>query len=704
MSKTTLLRIISLLTVLAMILVACKPAPTEEPVVEPPAATEVEPAPTSPVSGKPVCPAITMVDPMGVPAGAQPQYYELTEFEELADCEMIFTSRTEFHPDLWTYGHLEGDLPPVEERLPKEPAVIVPYEEIGEYGGRLRYISIGPESGNSEFISARHVNLVRLMDDGLTIVPNVAKSYEYNDDFTEITFVLRKGHKWSDGHPFTVDDILFWYEDIMLNTDLYPEPESFWVYGGEPMQIEKIDDYTFKIHFAGPAPGFLNMMSHTWIQPWQPKHYLSQYHIDYNPDVGEMVEAEGYEDWVSYFFSWFGNWQDAVHRYGVPKLESHILVEETTEYKIFAANPYYFKVDTAGQQLPYVDEQYQSYAPEAQLIELKIISGEVDYKSQTLQIASIPLYKENMEKGNYSIEMPPVPDNGATYTFNCTHLDPALREIFANPDFNLAMSLALNRDEINDTLCFGLCTPEQGMPVHPSASFAEPEWFTYATEYDPERANQILDDIGLDQRGADGFRLRHDGEPLIVFANYPIQAGNPSLHELAKEYWEDVGVRVELKEVSTEAYRTMASSNEHDLALFTSGTTFEPLLYGNPYRLYPPFGDRALEPLCGGPWFEWFKSGGEAGEEPPSQDIKDLFTMVDGWKVTIPGSDEYIQLAKDIIQIHRDHFWLIGTVSSSPGVTIIHNRLHNVPELQIQGWDIYRIYPVRAEQWFIVEE
>jgi peptide/nickel transport system substrate-binding protein len=709
MNKRNIMRFLSavmLVSLLLPLLVACggeeateAPAPTAVP-VEPTEEPVVEP--TEAPAEKAACPAITIADPQGIAAGEWPEQYELTEFESLAGCEMTFSSRSEFSEALWTRGLVEGDLPPVEERLPEEPMVVQPYDAIGHYGGRARWISIGPESGNSEFLSARHVNLVRFLNDGRTIVPNVAKSYEANDDFTEITFELRKGHKWSDGHPFTVDDILFWWEDIMLNPDLYPETESYWVYGGEPMRIEKIDDYKFTIHFAVPASGFLTMMAHTWIQPWQPKHYLQDMHIKYNPDAAEVAKAEGYADWAEYFFSWFGNWQDAVHRYGVPKLESHILVEETTEYKTFAANPYYFKVDTAGNQLPYIDELYQSYAPDKELMELKIINGEVDQKAQSLQIVSLPLYKQHQEEANYSIQMPPGADNGRIYTFNCTSQDPVLREIFQNPDFSRAMSLALNRDEINQTLCFGLCEPEQGMPVHPTASFAEPEWYTTDIEYDPDTANALLDEIGLTERDADGFRLRPDGKTLTIFMVYLQQAGNPALHELAKEYWEDVGVKVELKEVSSEAYRTMAASNEHDIALFNSGTVLEPLLHANPYRLVPPFGDAALEPLCGGPWAEWWKSDGASGEEPPD-DVKHLFEIVSEWKGTLPDTPEYTSLAKEIIGIHRDHFWLIGTITSAPGLTIVHNRLKNVPQWFVQAWDYYRTYIVRTDQWYIEE-
>jgi peptide/nickel transport system substrate-binding protein len=183
---------------------------------------------------------------------------------------------------------------------------------------------------------------------------------------------------------------------------------------------------------------------------------------------------------------------------------------------------------------------------------------------------------------------------------------------------------------------------------------------------------------------------------------YLQQAGDPALHELAKEYWEDVGVRVELKEVTSEAYRTMASTNEHDIALFNSGGTLEPILYSNPYRLYPPFGDVALEPLCGAPWYEWWKSDGEAGEEPPD-DVKQLFDLTSQWQASTPGSDEYVSLIQEIVEIHRDHFWLIGTISEAPAITIVSNRMKNVPQWSVQAWDYYRTYPVRTDQWYIEE-
>jgi peptide/nickel transport system substrate-binding protein len=697
------------LVLIAVLFSACRPSPTPTQVV--PEATQAAPATSAPAATKApaattapetpgVCPASTVADPLGVSAGAWPQQYELAEFEQLANCKLTLSGRTEYDSRLVDYGFLpSGDLPALEDRLPEEPLVVVPYDEIGHYGGRLTGASIAPEAGNSEWLSVRHVNLLRFTDDLQTIVPNMAKSYAWNDDYTELTIVLRKGHKWSDGQPFTTDDIVFWYDDIVLNTDLYPTTPSVWVYGGEPMQVEAVDDVTVKFKFAAPAPAFTTLLATTYTHEWAPKHYLMDKMLKYNPNADEEAKAEGFESWAKRFIPlYYSDWEDANHIYGLPKLEAWIKVDETPEHQLFVPNPYYYKVDTAGQQLPYIDEVEETYAPDAELIELKLINGEVQYKAQSLNIGSLPLYQQNQDKGNYDIQMAQGASNGRTYVFNATHKDPVLAQLFSDVRWNRAMSLALNRDEINQALCFGLCQPTQGAPVHRTVSFAKPEWYTRDIEYDPDAANALLDEIGL-TKGADGFRLRPDGNPLIIHLIYAIQWGDPALHELAKEYWEAIGVRVELKEVSTEAYRAMAASNDHDIQVTNSGLELEAPLYSNPFRLYPPFGDAALEPLFGGPWADWHNSNGAQGIEPPD-DIKPLWDLTEQWKSSLPGSPEYISLGQQLVQVQIDRAMIIGTVTTTPAVTIVSRTLGNVPQESINAFEYYRTYPYRTDQWF----
>jgi peptide/nickel transport system substrate-binding protein len=693
MFQNRLYSLIVLFTISVVLFSACSSAPAATPAPQAPEAAQ-RPA----VSGG--CPTATLANMQGVAPGQWPQQYEVAEFEAAANCTLTFTGRTEFDRRLVETGHLPaGDLPPVEQRLPEEPLVVVPYEEIGVYGGRFSGVSIGPEAGNSEWLSVRHVNLLRFVDDLQTIVPNMAKSFAWNDDYTELTITLRKGHKWSDGAPFTTEDILFWWEDIMTNPELFPAVPSYWVYGGQPMQVEAVDDVTVKFKFAAPAPAFTTLLATTFTHLWAPKHYLTDKHIKYNPQADEDAKAEGFASWQARLVPlYFGEWEDTDHVLGIPHLEAWIKIEETPERQLFAPNPYYYKVDTAGQQLPYFDEVEEQYAADNQIFELKIINGEIQYKAQSLQIGSLPLFQQNQDKGNYDIQMPSGAGNGRTYVFNATHKDPVLAELFGDPRWNRAMSLALNRDEINQALCFGLCEPTQGVPVHRTVSFAKPEWFTKDIEYDPATANALLDELGL-AKGADGFRVRADGKPLLIHLLYAIQWGDPALHELAKEYWEAVGVRVELKEMSTEAYRAMAANNDHDVQVTNSGTESEAPLYSNPFRFFPPFGDAALEPLFGAPWVEWHNSNGAQGIEPPD-DIKPLWEMTDRWKSSLPGSDDYINLGQQLARVQVDRGMIIGTITSAPALTIVSRRLGNVPQLKINAFEYYRTYPYRTDQWY----
>lgn len=701
--------IVIALIVTALLITSCgepTPLPTLPPAEElstESVAQPVEAATEAPTEGEPPfetsIPAITTQDRKNIPVGKYPNQYNLSELEELTGGKLQLIGRSEIDPRLI---EIFGDIPTdVSQRLPEDPLVEVPYYEIGKYGGQFEGLSLGPESGNSEFLSVRHANLVRYAEDLQTVVPYVAKDFSVNDELTEFTFTLRKGHKWSDGKPFTTDDVMFWYEDILMNKELTPEVPSYWVFGGEPIKIEKIDDVTFVIKTAAAAPGLMYWLASTWITPFAPRHYLESKHIKYNPDINKEAVDEGFASWVEYFFTWHGEWVDSVHRLGVPRLESYLMVEETTEYQLMVANPYFFAVDTAGQQLPYIDSTRESYTQDAQVIELKIINGEVDAKSQTLSFASVPVFKQHEADGGYKVSLVESGTDGINLGFNATHKDPVLAEIFSNTDFKYAMSMALDRSEFNKVLCFGECEEiSNGVPIHPSSSFAKPEWYTFMTEYNVEKANELLDKVGLDKRDADGWRLRPDGKRLVIFINYTIQAVTSDAMNLVKNYWEAVGVKVELKEIATEAYRSMVTNNDHDIATFTSGTILEPMFISNQYRFVPPFGDHSLEPITGQAWADWVASNGSKGIEPPD-DVKRLFELTAKFKVSLPGSEEYIKTGQEIGDIHMKNMWLIGVISSPPSVMITKDRLANFSPMKITAFEFYRFYPYRPDQWFI---
>ena len=698
-TKKSVLFLVTIFIIVAMV-AACAPAPaveTEEPVQPTTVAPVITDAPV--VVGAP--PAITVADMQGVAPGKYPTQYELAEFEAAAGGKMVFTGRETFDSML---TDIFGDFPAdVNDRLPEEPLVVVPYSAIGTYGGELQGLSLGPESGNSEYMSWRHNNFLRYAEDLVTIVPNVVKDYSFNTDLTEFTFTLRKGHKWSDGEPFTVDDVIFWWDDIIMNTELTPTVPAVWTFGGEPIDIQKVDDVTFVIKTASSAPGLLPWLAATWITPAAPKHYLESKHITYNPAINDEAVSEGFASWVEYFFSWHGNWNDSVHRYGVPRLEAWLLVEETTEYQLMVANPYYFKVDTAGQQLPYADRSRESYTQDPQVIELKLINGEVDQKAQSLSFASVPVFKDHETDGNYKLLLSQSASDGSTVAFNCTDKDPVLRDLFSQKEFSYAMSMALDRAEFNKVVCFGQCEEiSTGVPIHPSASFAKEEWYNFKINYDPDEANSILDGLGLDQRDSEGWRLRSDGKRLTLFIDYTIQSTRFEIMNLVKSYWEAVGVKTEIKEIATEQYRAAITGNDHHVASFTSGTTLEPSFLANQYRFFPPFGDDVLEPICGLEYQAWLTSDGAAGVEPDA-DMKRLYELTEEFKTLLPGTPRYAEVGQEIGDIHMTNMYIIGILGPSPAPMVVSNRLGNFIPAPVTGFEFFREYPFRPDQWYIME-
>jgi len=593
----------------------------------------------------------------------------------------------------------KGELPPVEERLPKEPLVVTPYDGIGTYGGTLRGISIAFESGTSEIMAWRHVNMIRFDDDCSTIVPNVAKEWRWNDDFTEILFRLREGHRWSDGEPFTVDDVVFWMDDIILNKEIHKATPSPW--GSVGASVEKIDDITVKFKFDKPFTGLLYYLGGggSYFVPWAPKHFFEQYHIKYNPNANEEAIKNGFDNWVQQFTSYWNKWKDAIvsSAYGleVPTLGSHILLNEpTTQHRVFVANPYYFKVDTAGNQLPYIDYHDERFLDKG-LWPLEIMNGNVDQKAQNMPINIYPVLKEAEKKGGYTLQLP-LGMVGPTFIFNMTDKDPVLRKIYGDVRFRYAMSLAINRDELNETLFLGLGTPEQALPQN--VPYVTEEDKKFMTEYDPARANKLLDEMGLKKKGADGIRMRSDGKPLTILWEYTMQyVWSPEFPALIAEYWHNVGVNVLLKEINTQLSRDKQKSNTLDITSEWMAP-YEPSMISSPQLFVPPYA--SFWPIMGVPWMDWKTSDGKSGEEPPSW-VKRLWEIADEFKTVVPGSERYMELGKEMILINRENLVVIGTLGEIPLITVVNNRLGNVPQWKINTTYYGYAYPYRADQWYI---
>ena len=658
------------------------------------------------------CPAVTHADMAGVAAGAFPGQYDLAEFEAAAGCEMEFSG----NPDAEALNAaIKGNpaLPPLSERLPEEPLVVVPYQSVGAYGGVMRALSNATEAGTSDFLSTRHVNLVRYSDDLQTIVPNIAKSWTWNDDFTQLTFTLRKGHKWSDGAPFTSADVKFWYDNLALDPKIIEKPKDYVLVAGEPMTVDTPDDVTVIFNLPSPKPGLLAHFATSFAQAFQPKHFLGQYHPDINPDADAMAQALGFENGIALVSAYYGNsdWTDTPSPMlskpdlvgGLPKgtqptLESHIYITDTTEGRKLVANPYFHMIDTTGQQLPYISRQDELYANDNEVRLLKLVNGEVDYKSQSLTLAAAPLLLDNAEKGDFSVQLKPTIAM-PVFSFNVTAEDEAKRAVFGDLRFRQAMSVAINRAELNEVSFFGQGETKQYIGFSPTPDFVDPALLSHYAQFDPDMAKTLLDEIGMVDTNGDGMRELPNGDSIVLNMQFATQGIGSEVVELVAQNWSDVGVATTVKEVTPDEYRSAQSSNQLDVGMWEKGQPTA-IILGNNELWVPPF-ENYFAHRTGMLWAEFIDTAGASGVEPPAW-VMGLIDDVNAFQGATPGSAEQGEIGARMAKTMTEQLLFIGTVQA-PNVIYHRNALKNVPEFKTQSYEYYRTYPYLAAQWYLSE-
>ena len=658
------------------------------------------------------CPQVTVADNMDVPEGAFPQQYDLSEFEALAGCTMTFQENPEI-AELNARIRGNGALPPLSERLPEEPLVYAPYDSVGKYGGTLDVLSNATEAGTSDFLSVRHVNLVRYSDDLQTIVPNIAKGWEWNEDFTQLTFFLRKGHKWSDGHPFTAEDVKFWYDNLALDSKVIEKPKDYVLVAGERMEVEVIDPQTVRFILPAPKPGLLAHFAFSFAQGFQPKHFLGQFHPDLNPDADKLAQDAGFENGLAVIAAYFGNsdWTDtpspllnspekvaALPADVVPTLESHIYTADTTEGRHLVANPYFHIVDTAGNQLPYISEQDEVYINDNEVRILKLVNAEVDYKSQSLQLPSAPILLENQEKGDYTIDLQPeitLP----VFSFNVTSSNLEKRKLFGDLRFRQAMSVAINREELNETVLFGQGTPRQYIGFSPRPEFVDEKWETHYIQYDPDLASSLLDEVGMVDVDGDGFRELPNGDKITLNMQFSTQGVAGQTVELVGQYWAEAGLQTTVKEVTPDEFRSAQSANQLDIMMWRKSQPL-PIILGNNELWVPPF-ENYFGVRTGMLWAEWIDSDGANGVEPPDY-VMQLISDINALQSASAGTDEFVMLANRLAENMTSNLLFIGTVQG-PSPVFHRNALKNFTLFKTHSYEFYRTYPYRAPQWYLDE-
>jgi peptide/nickel transport system substrate-binding protein len=657
------------------------------------------------------CPAVTVANDGGLKS-AYPQQFELAEFEAAANCKLSFSE----NPAIGKLNGLivgNGALPPLSERLPSEPLVVAPYDAIGKYGGVFDMISNNTEAGTSDIMSTRHVNLVRYSDDLTTIVPNVAKSWKFNDDFTQLTFKLRKGHKWSDGAPFTADDVVFWYHDLNMNTNVFEKPKGFMLAGGKPWKVEALDPQTVRFTMETPYPGLLQHLATHYAQAFQPKHFLGRFHPDVNPDADKVAQAAGFKNGYEMLLFYYGqsDWKDVptpmlrdpsklsmLPANTQPVLESYIPITDTTEGRHFVANPYFHMVDTAGNQLPYISEQDELYINDNEVRILKAINGEYDYKYQSITLPDAPILMDNQKKGDYTVELIPAISSSAI-GINLTPADEEKRKVFGNVKFRQAMSLAMNRDEINEVAYYGLGRAVQYTGFSPVPDFVDKKWETYLTKHDPDQAKKLLDEIGVVDKDGDGFRDLLNGSKLVLNIQYATQGIPGAVVELIAQHWTNVGVKTIFKEVTPDEYRSAQSANELDVVSWVKS---QPLAInlGNNDLFLAPFGTY-FEATNGQLWKQYIDSNGSGGLKPPPF-VETLKTGINELQGAVPGTTASNAAVNKLVSTMAENLLFFGIILA-PGPVYHRNRLKNFPTFKTASYEFYRTYPYRGAQWYLDE-
>lgn len=607
-------------------------------------------------------------------------------------------------------------LPAVAERLPKEPLVVAPYQAIGSYGGRFDGISKSTEAGTSDLLSVRHVQLTRYSDDLATVVPNVAKSWAFNDDFTQLTLTLRKGHKWSDGKPFTADDVVFWYNNLTMDANVTKKPQDRFLSGGKPWTVEAIDTQTVKITTAQPQPGLPAMFATDYAQPFQPKHLLAQFDPKSNKDADALAQKLGFKDGYDALTFYFGqsDWKDiptpmnknkaqsdkmvaAGYPATAPTLESFIVIEDTAEGRHLVANPYFFQVDTAGNQLPYINEIKESYIGDEDIQTAKMIAGEVTYKAQAVNLPSAPVLLENREKGGYNIALRPTVAL-TSFSFNVNDKDEALRNIFSDIRFRQAASMAFNRAKMNEVAFLKLGKPTQYTVFDADTThFVTDVQRNYLIDYQPEEAKKLLAEIGLKDSDNDGVLELPSGKPFELTFQYSTQGAPVEIVEIFAQDMAAIGVKVNLKEVTSDEYRNSQSANDLPITYWQVGQPLA-VMTSDVADLKPPFGN-FFSLRNGLEWMRYADTNGKEGIQPP-ESIVEIGKLGDQFTTLEAGTDASNQLGQQIIDKWLDELLIIGTVK---GVSPIYysKNLGNFAVPKTSSYEYYRVYPYLPTQWFI---
>jgi peptide/nickel transport system substrate-binding protein len=692
---------VSLLAACAPAAPATKPAETKPAEAPKPAAPAATTAPAKPAeAAKPAAPAATTA-PAAAAKPAEAAKPAAGKPEAKLGAQLIHNiegavaqSESKRPPKLGESPMLAelvkaGKLPPVEQRVPEEPEVIKPLREIGKYGGTWRRGFTGPGDTENFNRVMGHEKPIHVDYTGYKLVPAVAKAWELVDGGKTIRLSLRKGMKWSDGQPFTADDWMFWWEDIYSNKEIIPVGTAEMSINGKPGTMAKVDDTTIEFRFPEPYPMFVDVLSAftqmgaglalggtQWhmMGPYAPAHYIKQFLPKHNPQAEAQAKAGGFDSWTAQLknkYNWALNPE-------LPVVSAWKTVTPiNTPVWTLERNPFFWGVDTEGNQLPYIDKVQLNLAENLEVANLRAIAGEYDEMGRHMDVAKLPVFLENQQRGGYKVVLDTSTDaaNVAIHVNQSFDGDPEIRKWLTNVDFRRALSMGIDRDQFNEAFFLGMSTPSSLMSDDASPENAGPEWRTKWSTLDIPQANALLDKIGLDKKDAQGMRLRTDNGQLLRLTVTTVAAAflpYAQMMEMVSQHWKKIGIQLDVKDTERNLSLKVVANNEQQLYVWGGGN---PDIFLWPRHDMPA---EPNEPFSGTLYASWYASNGAAGKAPEDPELLKAYDMLRKGAGLV--TEERHKLGQELKKIIVDQQWVIGTVGFSPVLRVIGNKIGNVPD------------------------
>jgi len=600
-----------------------------------------------------------------------------------------------------------GALPPLKDRLPENPLVIKPVDSIGKYGGDWNMALVGGGSLSMLFRYQAYEPLLRYTPDWSGVTLNVAEAFDGNADSTEYTIRLRKGMKWSDGQPYTTADVKFWYDTILTDKRVAVNGQGHWKTSGKPAKLEIIDEQTFKVMFAKPNGMFPLQVA--WANSDHttrcPKHYLEQFHIDYKPKADELAKQRGFESWIAAFQSASGFQDDNaffLNSSKKPCLHAWMFTVapvENTERAIAERNPFYWKVDTEGNQLPYMDRIVYQMVADPQVLLLKAMQGEIDLMDQYIATPNNKsvLY-DAREQGKYDFyTLTSTEANVMNFIFNLNHNDETKRKLFRNKDFRAALSLALDRQSLIDAVLVG-----QGAPAQPSIKPGDPlyneQLATQFTSYDVDKANAMLDQL-VPKRDDQNFRLDEKGRRLtVIFEIDQARAVFLDLFQLVIPMFQAVGIDAQMRTMDRSLWETrVRQGRDFDATAHQFGANGGVAAMLDP-RYYVPTDSNAMYAPA---WQLWYLDRNNANAEEPPEETKKQLELYDKLKSTSDPAAQQ-EVMKQILQGAADNFYVFGISLPPDGYGIVKNNMKNITKTMPNSFGWPTPAPTMPEQFYKV--